>query len=245
MPEAPQIRLLAQKLQIFAGKKIIKATALTDDLELSRFEGETIKEITVFGKQILIILPKFTVRVHLMMFGRVKINERNQGGKLRLGLKFKDSELNFYACDIHFIDVPLNSVFDWTTDIMNPQWDAQKALDKLKNYEDELISDVLIDQEIFNGLGNKGVNEALYRTRVHPASIIGALSTAKRKSIIQEAVDFSFDYFKWEGEGKAKDKFSVYMKKKCPVHGTDLKHEKVGTSGRKCHFCEECQQLYV
>ena len=244
MPEAPQIRLLAQKLHSFVGKKIVKATALTNELELMRLEGETINEITVFGKQILIILPKFTVRVHLMMFGRVKIDERNEGGKLRLGLKFNDSELNFYACDIHFIDEPLDNVFDWSTDVMNPDWDAQQALKKLKVHEDELISDVLIDQDIFNGLGNKGVNEALYRTKVHPASIVGALSASKRKSIIQEAVDFSFDYFKWEGEGIAKDNFFVYMKKKCPVHGTALKHEKVGASGRKCHFCEECQQLY-
>ena len=245
MPEAPQIRLIAQKLQGFINLTILKATALTDDLDLKRLEGETIKEIIVFGKQILLVLPKFTIRVHLMMFGRVKIDERNEGGKLRLGLKFKDSELNFYACDIHFIDEPLDEVFDWTTDVMNPEWDAQKALSKLKNHEDELISDVLIDQEIFNGLGNKGVNEALYRTKVHPASIVGALSASKRKSIIQEAVDFSFDYFKWENDGVAKENFSVYMKKKCPVHGTALKHEKIGTSGRKCHFCEECQKLYV
>ena len=92
MPEAPQIRILANKLQPFIDQKIIKATALTKDLDLERLEGETIKEITVFGKQILIILNEFTVRIHLMMFGRVKINERNEGGKLRLGLQFKGSE---------------------------------------------------------------------------------------------------------------------------------------------------------
>lgn len=245
MPEAPQIRLIAQKLQIFVGRKIVEAAALTDELELKRLKGQNIKEITVFGKQILITLSKFTVRVHLMMFGRVKINERNEGGKLRLGLKFKDSELNFYACDIHFIDGPLDQVYDWTSDVMNPEWDPQQALEKLKHHEDELISDVLIDQDIFNGLGNKGVNEALYRTKVHPASTVGTLSAGKRKSIIQEAVDFSFDYFKWEKDGVAKHNFSVYMKKTCPVHGTTLKHEKIGTSGRKCHFCDECQKLYV
>lgn len=127
---------------------------------------------------------------------------------------------------------------------MNDKWDAKRALEKLKDHEDELISDVLIDQDIFNGLGNKGVNEVLYRTRVHPASSVGALSPAQKRNIIKEAVEFSFDYFDWEQKGIAKEKFSVYLKKTCPVHGTPLKHEKIGTNGRKCHYCDECQKLY-
>ncbi|MEO8795653.1 MAG: DNA-formamidopyrimidine glycosylase family protein [Daejeonella sp.] len=245
MPEAPQIRIIAKLLQQFVGQKIIEAIALTDDLDLKRLEGKAIKEISVFGKQILIHLPKFTVRVHLMMFGRVKINERNKDGKLRLGLKFKDSELNFYACDIYLIDEPLDEVFDWSTDVMSPEWDFKKALEKLKAQKDKIIADVLIDQDIFNGLGNKGVNEALYRAKVHPASIVGAIPANKLSEIVKDAVEFSFDYFNWEQKGIAKDNFSVYRKKKCPIDGTPVQHEKVGTSGRKSHFCSEYQKLYV
>jgi endonuclease-8 len=245
MPEAPQVRIIANKLQPFVKQKIVKATTLEKDFDVARLEGETIQEILVFGKQILIRFTKFTVRYHLLMFGVVRINDSNPNGKLRLGLKFKDSEFNFYAGDIYYIDEPLNQVFDWSTDTMSDKWDAKKALNKLKNHEEELISDVLIDQNIFNGLGNKGVNEVLYRTKVHPASTVGALSAAKKKDIIKEAVDFSFDYFDWEQKGVAKENFSVYLKKTCPVHGTVLKHEQIGTNGRKCHYCDECQKLYV
>lgn len=180
-----------------------------------------------------------------MMFGRVKINERNENGKLRLGLKFKDAELNFYACDIYFIDEPLDEVFDWSTDIMSPKWDPVKAMEKMQTQKEELISDVLIDQDIFNGLGNKGVNEALYRTKIHPASKVGALPPDKMKEIVKEAVGFSFDYLDWEQKGVSKEHFSVYLKKICPVHGTPLKHEKIGSNGRKCHYCDECQKLYT
>jgi endonuclease-8 len=172
------------------------------------------------------------------MFGVVKINDTNPNGKLRLGLKFKDSEFNFYAGDIYYIDEPLDQVFDWSTDDMNDKLDAKQAFDKPKNHEDELISDVLIDQDIFNGLGNKGVNKVLYRTKVHPASTVGALSPAKKKELIKEAVDFSFDYFDWEQKEVAKEKFSVYLKKICPVNGTALKNEKIGTNGRKCNYCD-------
>lgn len=245
MPEAPQIRLLVGKLKPFIGEKILSATALTNALDLKSLEGQTLNDIKVFGKQILLILPKFTIRIHLMLFGYVLINESKPEGKLRLGLKFDDGEINFYASDIYYIEDPLDQVFDWTTDVMSPEWDAKQALSKLDDYADDVISDVLIDQNIFNGLGNKGVNEALYRAKVHPASIVKALPKAKQKEIVEEAVQFSFDYYKWADEGTSKENFSVYLKKKCPVHGTPLRHEKIGSNGRKCHFCDECQQLYV
>lgn len=244
MPEAPQVRIIVNKLQPFVGQKVVQATTKVKDFDPKRLEGKVLKEIAVFGKQMLFIFDDVTVRYHMLMFGVVRINDSNPDGKLRLGLKFKDSEFNLYAGDIYYIEEPLDQVFDWSTDVMNEKWDADKALAKLKNHEDELISDVLIDQDIFNGLGNKGVNEALYRTKVHPASIVGALPPAKRKDIIKEAVDFSFDYFDWEQKGIAKKEFSVYLKKTCPVHGTPLKHEQIGTNGRKCHFCEDCQKLY-
>ncbi len=244
MPEAPQIRLMVKDLQPFVGKKIIKASTHEKDFDPKRLEGETIKEILVFGKQILIRLSDFTLRYHLLMFGKIRINEQNEKGKLRLGLKFKDGEFNFYAGSIFYIDEPLDEVFDWSTDVMNPAWNEKKALEKLKEQEDELISDVLIDQGIFNGLGNKGVNEALYRTKVHPASTVGALPANKRKEIIKEAVEFSFDYLDWEEKGVSKDNFSVYLKKTCPVHGTPIKHQEIGKNGRKCHWCDECQKLY-
>jgi len=245
MPEAPQIRLLVEKLKPFIGEKILSATALTNVLDLKRLEGQTLKDIKVFGKQILLILPNFTVRIHLMLFGYVHVNESKPEGKLRLGLKFEDGEINFYASDIYYIEEPLEQVFNWTTDVMSPEWDANQALKKLDDYGDDVISDVLIDQDIFNGLGNKGVNEVLYRTKVHPGSFVNALPIAKRKEIVEEAVQFSFDYYKWASEGTAKDKFQVYLKKKCPVHGTLLRHEKIGSNGRKCNFCDECQKLYI
>ncbi len=226
-------------------QKIVEATTHEKDFDVSRLEGQTIKEILVFGKQILIRFKDFTVRYHLLMFGVVRINDSNPKGKLRLGLKFKESEFNLYAGSIYYIEEPLDEVFDWSSDVMNEKWDAKKALEKLKDHENELISDVLLDQEVFNGLGNKGVNEALYRTSVHPASLVSALPPAKKKEIIKEAVDFSFDYFDWEQQGVAKQKFSVYLKKTCPVHGTAIKHEEIGTNGRKCHYCDECQKLYV
>jgi endonuclease-8 len=88
MPEAPQVRILVNKLQPFVGMKIVETT-LVEDFDTSRLLGETIQDIRVFGKQILILLPKFTVRYHLLVFGVIRINDRNENGKSRLGLKLK------------------------------------------------------------------------------------------------------------------------------------------------------------
>lgn len=89
MPEAPQVRLIAKKLQPFVKQKIVKASTGEKDFDPGRLEGKTIQEILVFGKQILIRFPDFTVRYHLLMFGVVRINDSNPHGKLRLGLKIQ------------------------------------------------------------------------------------------------------------------------------------------------------------
>src|SRR5690242_17584332 len=116
MPEGPVIRFLSEKAQVFVGKKVKKASAIDDSLKLKQLEGQMVKEIKTYGKQLLITLDDVTVSVHLMLFGYYLINEKKPTGKLRLGLEFDNGELNFYASQVKLIKEPLDEVFDWSVD---------------------------------------------------------------------------------------------------------------------------------
>lgn len=244
MPEGPVIRILCEKAQPFVGKKVIKAYAISRDRDPGRLEGLRVKKITVFGKQVLIYFEKLTVRVHLMLFGYYRINERKEEGKLSLGLQFENGELNFYASDVRFIEEDPDEVYDWSADVMNPAWDPEAAVKKMKEMDNELACDALLDQDIFAGVGNKIKDEVLFITRVHPESHIAGIPDKKKREMAEEASKFSFHYMEWEKMGTAKENFQVHFKKICPRDKQPLKKENIGIKHRTSYFCEKCQKKY-
>ena len=111
MPEGPSIVILKEAVQAFKGKKVIAVSGNTT-IEKERMNGKKITDFKSWGKHFLICFKGFTLRVHLMLFGSYRINER-KSTMARLSLEFGNGELNFYACSVKFIDGPLDEAYDW------------------------------------------------------------------------------------------------------------------------------------
>lgn len=140
-----------------------------------------------WGKQFLIELPAFALRVHFMLWGSYR-NERKEDRTPRLALGFaRGAELNFYSCSLRFIDEPLDQVYDWRSDVMSDQWDPALARRRLRAQPDKLVCDALLDQDLFAGVGNIIKNEVLFRIRVHPLSKVGALPGALQHPLRESA----------------------------------------------------------
>lgn len=123
----------------FKGRKIVSAEGSTKKIDIDQLIGKRIVDIRSWGKHFLICFPKFTIRIHLLMFGSYRINEQKEA-KPRLRLCFSDNdELNFYACAIERIDRPLDEVYDWSADVMNRKFDTRKANSKLKEQPSSLV----------------------------------------------------------------------------------------------------------
>lgn len=245
MPEGPSIILLREKAAPFIGRKIVEVEGDTGKFDVRSLLNCPVLDLKTFGKEFLICLPDFTVRVHLQLFGSYLINERKDSA-LKLGLTFgKGEELNFYACDIRLIKEPLDEVYDWTAEVMHENWDADHALKKMSAKPDRLIGDVLLDQSIFAGVGNKIKDEVLYEVRVHPESQVGEMGNKKLLDTIDCCVSKSFAYLDWEKSGRPEGFLQVHRQKECPVFHTPLTTKKIGKTKRQSYFCEECQKLYV
>jgi endonuclease-8 len=70
---------------------------------------------------------------------------------VRLSLAFNNGEINFYACAVKFIEEELNTVYDWSADVMSDAWDEKKAVKRLRMEKDKMICDALLNQDIFSG----------------------------------------------------------------------------------------------
>lgn len=242
MPEGPSIIILKEAIQQFEGKKVL-AISGNSKVDYQQAEGKKLNTIKTWGKHLLFCFSGFTIRIHLMLFGSYKVNERGKA-KNRLRLEFSNGEVNFYAVNVQLLDGDVDDHYDWTADVMNDRWSAVSAKKKLKEMPEKMICDVLLDQEIFSGVGNIIKNEVLYRAKVHPESKAGKIPAQKITEIIAEARNYSFDFLKWKKKDELKKNWLAYTKKKCGRCDLPIHKKETGKTRRKSFFCTNCQKLY-
>lgn len=244
MPEGPSLVILREETTAFVGKKIAHASGNTKTVDLPDLEGQTIVALRSWGKHFLIELPHTVLRIHFMLFGSYRINERKDAPP-RMALAFADgSELNFYACSVKHIDPDLDASYDWDADIMSPSWDAAKARKKLRAAPAMLACDALLDQSIFAGVGNIIKNEVLFRIRPHPLSAIGALPAPKLRALVEQARQYSFDFLEWKKEYTLKQHWLAHRKSTCPRCDMAFSKGHLGLTKRRAFYCERCQKRY-
>lgn len=242
MPEGPSLVIWKEALAKFTGKKVTAAEG-TADIPVKELKGKKIIEIRTFGKELLIRFPAFTIRIHFMLFGTCLINERKETPPA-LRLSFGKQEVNLYTRTIRILHEPLDELYDWSADVLNPNWNAANARKKLRQHPDMLVCDALLNQKIFAGAGNIIKNEVLFRTRIHPATHITALPPAKLRQLVNDVVEYSYQFMEWKKEGVLKRNWQIHTKKTCPRCKIPVHKEYMGITKRRTFFCDSCQQLY-
>lgn len=248
MPEGPSIVILKEAVQQFEGKKII---SVFGD---SKIDKERLVNKKVFfkswGKHFLVCFKNFTVRNHFLMFGSYSINERKKNKDsekerpIRLNLTFSNGEINFYSSAIKMLEGNADDIYDWSSDVMSDEWDEKKAKKKLKEIPEALITDALLDQNIFAGVGNIIKNEVLYRVKVHPECLVGKIPAKKISEIVKEARKYSFQFLEWKKEYELKKHWLTYTKTICLRCNLPIKRKHLGITNRRTFFCSNCQILY-
>ena len=243
MPEGPSIVMAKEALEIFRGKKIADVGGYAK-LDKTLLKGKTVRDIRTWGKHLLIVLSKnLTIRVHFMLFGSYRINERAKANP-KLSLVFPNGELNFYVSQIHLITEELSKVYDWSADVMSSEWKVATTRERVTADPDRYVCDVLMDQKIFSGVGNIIKNEAMYRAGLHPLSTIGAIPKTKITFLIKDVPKYCNDFYKWKKAGTLLAHCNVYKRAFCNVCGGEVTVKDGGKSKRRNYYCEHCQEKY-
>ena len=242
MPEGPSIVILKEAIKPFKGKKVLEIGGNTK-VEVADLAGERVKDFKSWGKHFLICFSKKTIRIHFMLFGSYRINEKKET-PARLSMQFQNGELNFYACSVKLLDDDPDKVYDWSADVMNESWNPRKARAKLKKVPTAMVCDALLDQTIFSGVGNIIKNEVLFRIKVHPESMVGKLPPKKLSALIKEARDYSFDFLEWKKAFTLKKHWLAHTKKTCPRCNLPIIKKYTGKTRRRSFFCTNCQVAY-
>ncbi len=242
MPEGPSIVLVKEETSVFTGKKILSVSG-NSKIDQTRLVNEKIIEINSWGKHLLICFKGFTLKIHFLMFGSFRVNEKKDS-PVRLNLTFKKGEINFYACSVKYLEGNINDHYDWSADVMNDNWDPKKAKAKLKKQNSLAVCDALLEQDIFSGVGNIIKNEVLYRVRIHPESIIKDIPAIKIKKLIDESRIYSFEFLEWKRNFELKKHWLAHTKKTCLRCNKPIIKKYTGVKKRRSFFCLTCQLLY-
>lgn len=214
--------------------------------------GKKVLDIFSWGKHLVFQFDTEALRVHFLLFGTFEAvvegvsvtGDYKRAREPRLKFEFENGELSMFNCSIKvFETADLKATYDFSIDIMSDQWDSKQALKHMKEKKSEEIADVLLDQEVFAGVGNIIKNEVLSLVKVNPKEHIADISDKKLKEIIAEAQTFSHQFYLWRKQFVLRKNLQIHRKGVCPHCGTKVTREKTGKRQRWSYYCPICQSL--
>ncbi len=247
--EGPSLYLAARQLQPFRGKTVLSVEGNTK-IEKERLLNKNVKTIFSWGKHLIIQFDVFALRTHFLLFGafEAEVNSSTLTGDYRrsytprLQLDFENGSIKLFNCSVKFLETTnAKASYDFTIDIMSPKWDSDQAFDSISAKPNAKIADLLLDQEIFAGVGNIIKNEVLWRIRIHPETEVKNIPPHKLTELIAETKKFSLLFYKWRKVFSLRKHLDIYQKSICPRCGANVKREKTGKRNRISHFCPVCQ----
>jgi len=274
MPELPEVETVRKTLkQLIQGKTIKEvvvswAKMIKKPINVEEFSdaliGQRIEDVNRRGKFILIETTDFTLVSHLRMEGRYGLFQPidpvdkhthvifyfEDGTELRYKDVRKFGTMHLFKKGEEFGSLPLSQLgpepFGEDFTIAN----FTKGLSRTTRS----IKTALLDQKIVVGLGNIYVDEALFRSKIHPERIANTLSSDEIERLYKEIISTLSEavekggstirsYVNSQGQiGMFQLELYVYGRKgqECKVCGHTL--ERIIVGGRGTVFCPHCQK---
>lgn len=249
--EGPSLFLAVKQLQPFIKKKVMSVSGNTT-IEKDRFLNKKVLDIFSWGKHLLVQFDTFALRVHFLLYGTFSATikgitvtgDYKKARTPRLALAFQNGIIELYNCSVKIYDTEnIKTQYDFSVDIMAPEWDSKKVLRAMNSYRNEEVADVLLDQTVFSGVGNIIKNEVLSIVRVNPKTPITMILLKKRKKIIDSTHAFSFQFYRWREKFVLRKNLLIHRRSTCPHCGEHITREKTGKRQRWSYYCKTCQPL--
>ena len=275
MPELPEVETVKRTLnQLIKGKHIDHVTVnlpriiqRPDDSEAFAFmlQGHTIEGVERRGKFLRIKLDGLVLVSHLRMEGRYGMYSAEEPVEKHThvifhfddgtDLRYKDvrqfGTMHLFAPGEEFTNPPLSKLGFEPLDDTFTFGEFKQIIGGKKTK----IKVVLLNQAYVVGIGNIYVDEALFRSGIHPERNVNTLSDTELRSLYQAIIDTLSEaveaggssiksYVNGQGEmGMFQHSLRIYGRKDEPCHNCGGLVMKTVVGGRGTHFCPRCQPV--
>ncbi|WP_027135717.1 bifunctional DNA-formamidopyrimidine glycosylase/DNA-(apurinic or apyrimidinic site) lyase [Geminicoccus roseus] len=270
MPELPEVETIKRALELrLTGRRFAETVQRRPDLRWPlppnlafRLQNRRIEGFARRAKYIQVFLDDGQVMLlHMGMSGRLVFDGDPMGAHEHLTFCFDDGTV------LRFVDPRRFGALDLTTvqELASHKLLAGLGLEPLGNafsgqalaaaFRNRVVAVklALMDQKLVVGVGNIYASEALFRTRLHPATQAGSVPEARLdeladnvRAVLTEAIDAGGsslrDYVQADGElGNFQNLFKVYDRAglPCPVCAEPVLRMVQGN--RATFFCARCQ----
>nr|WP_263325465.1 DNA-formamidopyrimidine glycosylase [Neobacillus sp. Marseille-Q6967] len=275
MPELPEVETVRKTLKNLVSYKQIESVTIywpkiiKNPLEVEQFidalKGETIEDVGRRGKFLIIYTQTYALVSHLRMEGKYGLYPKEEpfdkhthvifhftdGSELRYRDVRKFGTMHLYKKGEEFKQPPL---IDLGPEPFSEDFTKDYLAEKLRKTTRK-VKPALLDQKLFVGLGNIYVDEALFRSGIHPERLANSLTDSEITLLHQEIVKTLDEavkkggstirsYVNSQGEiGMFQLELYAYGRtgEECKKCGTPL--EKTTVGGRGTHYCPRCQRL--
>lgn len=283
MPELPEVEVVKRGLvQLRPQTPVLSTQVWTDKIvqgNLALLQGQVLEQVSRRAKYLILHFEKNDCLLHLRMTGQVILSQPNTHFSLPFTYYQKPLEtpvdkhthlgVHFEGLSLYYRDMrkfgrwevldkkelenhpslvklgiePLTEAYQWPL--------FKRALLKSRR----AIKALLLDQTVVSGLGNIYVDEALFRSGLHPLQSSATIPMAKMKRLFEvipmalsEAIEAGGttlkDYIHPDGtRGSHKENLLVYGRKGAPCYTCGHPIEKRVVAQRGTHFCAVCQVL--
>jgi len=250
MPELPEVETVVRTLRPrLTGRTIVAATG-DPKLTPAAVIGQTIREVSRYGKYISLRFDQGLLLVHLRMTGKLLFD----GART----PYTRAEFVLDQGTLLYDDIRRFGRITWVQIYPSQGPDPLEVpfpgFANLFAGRRARLKTLLLDQQFLRGLGNIYVDEALFRARLHPLAVCADLSRPKLERLhaaIREVLDEAItlggssisDYVDGNGErGTFQNFHRVYRKtgEPCVVCGKAI--ERIVVTQRGTHFCPRCQR---
>ncbi|WP_409251597.1 DNA-formamidopyrimidine glycosylase [Bacillus sp. SCS-153A] len=274
MPELPEVETVRRTLaELVTGKRIrsvsvfwpkmVKLPHEVEEFKLS-LQGETIQAVDRRGKFLILQTDHYSLVSHLRMEGRYGVFPGDEtiekhthvifhfddGSELRYKDVRKFGTMHLFPKGEENLNLPLLQL---GPEPFSPDFTVGYLTEKLAKTE-RAVKAVLLDQTVLVGLGNIYVDEALFRSRIHPARKAKSIKKSEMKKLHKEIIDTLSEaveqggstirsYVNSQGQiGMFQQQLFVYGRKNEECRNCGKPIEKNVTAGRGTHFCPNCQK---
>lgn len=247
--EGPSIHLAAEQLRPFVRRRI-QSVSGNSTIGIERLRRKRVEDIFAWGKHLVFQFDVFAIRVHFLLWGTFAATVDGQSvtgdyrrsSPPRLVMTFRNGELTIWSASIKFIESDCaRAQYDFTADVLSPAWSARKALGRMRRFPEGQISDVLLDQSVFAGVGNIIKNEVLFRMGTSPFATVAEISPQARRAIVHDARAFSFRFLELRRQFALRKHLEIYGRSACPRCGGRVTRRVHGQRQRRSFYCTSCQ----
>jgi len=267
MPELPEVETIVRGLKPeITGRRLTFVAVHTpsvvrgDARAVEKLRGRTVKTISRHGKSVFIELvsagsPLATLRVHLGMTGQLLFETADVALARHTHVLFR---FEGNPRELRFRDIRRFGCLELVTPKTRPNlgpdaWQSPpEVIFETLRGRAGMAKAALLDQTLLAGLGNIYVDEALFRSGIHPRTPLGRLPLPKLRAlcdairlVLGESIELGGTSFRnyvdiEGGRGGFKGRLRVYGKHGSRCRCGDIIRRDV-VAGRGTHFCPSCQ----